>query len=137
MVKVTTLFFGFFLFACSALAAGTVCSVCGMPLAEHAKIGLVQTETASKNLYICPFLSQKTIKHDPRYTKIQVADFNHPDKLIAGDKAFFLLKHKKSRQTLEKTMAPYFGALPQKKRPDSPKEIWGRVVIQGVENALK
>ncbi|MEK6623322.1 MAG: nitrous oxide reductase accessory protein NosL [Bdellovibrionota bacterium] len=142
MVKITTLFFGFFLFACSALAAGTVCSVCGMPLAEHAKNRIVvQTETASKEpLHMCALSClKKTIKHDPRYTKIQVADFNHPDKLIAGDKAFFLLKSTKIKTDIgENVMAPYFGAFATEEEAQTAQKKYGEgVVLQGVENALK
>ncbi|MBI2521874.1 MAG: hypothetical protein HYV97_15770 [Bdellovibrio sp.] len=142
MYKITAFLLGISVIACSAMAAGRVCSVCGMPLAEHAKnLFVLQTEPAAKEpLHVCAISClKKAVKHDPRYKKIEVADFNHPEKLLAGDKAFFLLKSTKIKADIgENVMAPYFGAFATEAEALEAQKKYGEgVILQGVENAIK
>ncbi|HAZ14661.1 MAG: hypothetical protein A2X86_06235 [Bdellovibrionales bacterium GWA2_49_15] len=142
MDKITALLFGCVLFTCSALGAGMTCSVCGMPVAESAKNHLMlQSESATKApMHVCALSClKKVVKHDSSYKKIEVADFNHPEKLLPGDKAFFLLKSTKIKSDIgENVMPPYFGAFATEDEAKTAQAKYGEgLIVQGVENAIK
>ena len=78
-------------------------------------------------------------KYDSSYSQVQVIDFNHPDKIIQGDKAYFLIQSSKIRPDMgENVMAPYAGAFGSKEEADAAQKKYGDgVVVKGADNAFK
>ncbi|MCM2279876.1 MAG: nitrous oxide reductase accessory protein NosL [Oligoflexia bacterium] len=125
-----------------ALAAQLHCDVCGMTIPEKARhyIMLKAPAGAPKPLHVCSASClKKAKKGEPKYTQADFADFNHPEKFVSGDKAFFLIKSSKIKADLgEMAMPPYIGAFSTKAEAEAAKAKYGDgEVVQGLESALK
>ena len=118
------------------------CDVCGMTLSENAKNHIVlKNEAVEKNtLHVCSFTCfLKAKKNAPKYSKVEISDFNNPGKFLDADKAFFLVKSAKIKKDLgELVMPPYFGAFATKQLAETAKAKYGDgIVVRGIDNAAK
>jgi len=126
----------------SFAAADINCDVCGMKIEQrgrnHMLLKHVQTDKKTLNVCSIPCLL-KARKHDSQYTKVEIINFNNPEKFLAGDKAFFLVKSKKIKAALgDMVMPPHVVALSTKKEADAVlKKYPDGTIVQGFENALK
>ncbi len=136
-----SLLIGFFL-CLSSWAAELKCDVCGMPIHDHGRNHVVLSGDSSdlKPMHVCsPACAKKVRKHDAKYSKAEVTDFNHPDKTIPGDKAYFLIQSSKIKSDMgADVMAPFAAAFATKEEAEAAKAKYGDgVVVQGAENAFK
>ena len=123
-------------------AIDTNCSVCGMTISEDSRNHILLKKEASEPtpLHICSAsCAHKAKKHDPKLTQSQVSDFNHPDRFIPGDQAFFLIKSDKIKADLgPRAMPPYFGAFATKAEADVAQKKYGDgEIVQGFDNVVK
>ena len=83
--------------------------------------------------------TKKTLKHDSSYNEIEVPDFNHPEKNLPGESAFFLIKSERIRNDLgDKVMGPYFGAFSTQVEADAAQKKYGDgTVVKGMQDAIK
>ncbi len=140
-LKMTLLFVALGL-SFSTWAADFKCSVCSMKIPEHAKnhILLRNQDPHLSPLHVCSiFCAKKAKKYDPKYSKAEVTDFNHPDKTLSAEKAFFLKKSEKIKADLgELAMSPYWGAFSTKAEAQAAQKKYGDgEVVLGFEEALK
>lgn len=141
-ILVLSLLLGVFYVNSALLAADVDCDVCGMKIEQKGRNHiLLKNEVATqKTLHVCsiPCL-QKARKHDSKYTKMEMVDFNNSEKWISGEKAFFLIKSKKIKVALgEMVMPPYIGAFATKKEANTALQKYNDgTLVQGFENALK
>ena len=125
-----------------SFAADINCDVCGMKIEQKGRnhMLLKHDEADKKTLNVCsiPCLL-KARKHDSQYTKVEMINFNNPEKFLAGDKAFFLVKSKKIKADLgDMVMPPHIVALSTKKETDAVlKKYDDGTIVQGFENVLK
>ena len=79
------------------------CQVCGMKIGEKAPNHFVlKKEKGSDSLHVCSIpCVQKGRKNAPGYIKTEVSDFNHPGKLLDGNRAFFLVKSKNIKKVTD------------------------------------
>ncbi len=127
-------------FSISLFAEELKCAVCGMPLSEHAKNHIILKGTDKIPMHVCSLSCvKKTLKHDSNYGEIEVPDFNHPEKMLSGDSAFFLIKSEKIRSDLgDKVMGPYFGSFSSHADADAAQKKYGDgSVVHGIQNAIK
>lgn len=123
-------------------AEGQKCAICNMPLEKHAKndISALSRDPTKPAMHLCslPCL-KKLLNHDPSYQTIEVADFNHPDRRIPGDKAFFLIKSEKIKSDITgPVMGPYFGAFASREDAETAKKKYSEgLVVEGISNAIK
>lgn len=118
------------------------CQVCNMRIPEGSRhhIVLKHEVSAKEPLHVCSLSCVfKARKHDPKYAKVEVADFAHPEKFIAGEKAFMLIKTGKIKDDLDSmVMPPYFAAFPTRADAEKAKARYGEgIIVEGFENALK
>ena len=126
--------------AISVFAAELKCAVCGMPISDHAKNHILMNGNDKAPMHVCSLSCvKKTLKHDSNYTKVEVADFNDPEKMISADAAFFLIKSENIKSDLgDKVMGPYFGAFSSQAEATAAQKKYGDgSVIQGIQNAIK
>jgi len=117
------------------------CSACNMTIPDKARNHIILTsEDASKPpLHVCSLsCALKARKYDSKYSKVKVVDFNRPEELISGDRAYFLLKSSKIKGDLgELAMPPYFGAFEKESEVQAAIKKYGDgVVVQGFEKAI-
>ncbi len=125
-----------------AIASEIKCGICSMIISEQSRNHIVlKIEISGKEpLHVCSLSCvHKARKYDPKYTKVEVSDFNHPEKFLPGEKAFFLVQSKKIKADLgAMALAPYFGAFDRREEADSAQKKYGDgIVVQGFENALE
>lgn len=128
------------LFAVSAWAADTRCDICGMAIPDHARNHLILKSTHAKEFHTCSLSCvRKAKRHDPTLSQAEVVDFNHPEKWLSGEKAFFLIQSEKIKVDLgEMAMPPYIAAFRTQKEAEAARVKYGEGrVVQGLENALK
>ena len=126
----------------AVFAEAMKCAVCGMNLEEHARnhIQLSRKSDSQQRMHVCSLAcAKKALKHDAGYDVVEVQDFNHPEKTLSGDSAFFLIKSEKIRSDLgDMVMSPYFGAYASKAEADNAQKKYGDgTVVEGIKNALK
>lgn len=137
-----------FLFMVLSFSSGLVfaseikCGICSMKISEQSRNHIIlKSEISGKEpLHVCSLSCvHKARKYDAKYTKSEVSDFNHPEKFLPGEKAFFLVQSKKIKTDLgAMAMVPYFGAFDKKEEADSAQKKYGDgIVVQGIENALE
>lgn len=125
-----------------AWAGEQICQVCNMKIPEGSRHHIIlKSEIPAKApLHVCSISCVlKARKHDPKYVKVEVADFNHPEKFLRGEKAFVLIKTDKIKEDLDSmAMPPYFAAFPTKADAEKAKAKYGEgSIVEGFENALK
>lgn len=125
-----------------AVAAGMSCAVCGMDLTEQARNHiLLSGKSATKSpLHTCSLAcTKKALKNDAGLDVIEVRDFNHPEKTVSGDLAFFLIKSEKIKSDLgDMVMGPYFAAFSTKAEAEAAQKKYGDgTVVLGIKNAIK
>lgn len=118
------------------------CDVCHMTIPQNARhhIILKNDNPAKTPLHICSLSCVlKARKFDSKYSKIDIADFNHPEKFLNGETAFFLIKSSKIKSDLgEMAMPPYLAAFATKEEAKSVHTKYGDgEVTQGFESVLK
>lgn len=119
------------------------CDICGMIIPDKAKNHIVLKKENDKNAkvyHVCSKICLVTAKkNNPDHKKIEMVDFNHPEKFINGEKAFVLKGSEKIKADIgEMAMAPYLGAFSTKKEAEAAQKKYGDGhVVEGVENALK
>ncbi|MGK5086970.1 nitrous oxide reductase accessory protein NosL [Bdellovibrionota bacterium FG-2] len=123
-------------------ASDNHCDVCGMIIPEHAKnhIVLHGSDSSAKGYHICSAsCARKIRKNDPKLSKSEVADFNHPDSFLSGNKAFFLIQSQNIKSDMgEMAMPPLIAGFQTKKEAEAARTKYGDgVVVEGFENALK
>lgn len=136
----TTLLAG--LFAVGVHAAETNCDICGMKIPDRAKnlMVLMKNEPGAKPLHVCSLgCARKARKHDSTFIRAEIADFNRPESMLAGDKAYFLIQSAKIQSDMgEMAMAPYVAGFKTRKEAETAKAKYGDgLVVEGLENVLK
>jgi len=136
------LFAGLITFAMNVSAAGFRCDICGMTIPDRARnhVTLTSAESEAKQLHVCSLSCvKKARKHDPKLSKAEIADFHHPETMLSGDRAFFLIQSQKIKADMgEMAMSPYVAGFKTKKEAEAAKAKYGDgVVVQGTENAFK
>ena len=126
----------------SAWAVDTHCDVCGMSIPDHARNHLVlkAADPAAKELHVCSVpCARKARKHDQSLSRIDIADFNHPESFLSGERAFVLIQSRKVKADLgELTMPPYVVGFGTKKEAEAAQAKYGDgTVVEGIEGALK
>lgn len=130
------------IFSLLAHAADLKCDVCGMPISEHGcnLVTLSSSAAGDKPMHVCsPTCAHKLQKHAPQYSKAEVTDFNHTEKVLTGDKAYFLMQSSKIKSEMgPNVMAPYAAAFATKEEAEAAKAKYGDgVVVQGSDDAFK
>lgn len=124
-----------------AVASEFKCQVCGMSIKEHGRNHiLLRNGTQKKSLHVCSAsCAKKMRKYDSSYSDVQVTNFNHPEKMLQGDKAYFLIQSSKIKSDMgENVMAPYAAAFSTKEEADAAQKKYGDgVVLKGADNAFK
>jgi len=116
------------------------CAVCGMPLEDHSKNHITLKGKDKATMHVCSLsCTKKAMKHDSGLNEVEVVDFNHAEKTLKGDSAFFLIKSEKIKSDLgDKVMGPYFGAFATQTEADTAQKKYGDgVVVVGIQNAIK
>ena len=130
-----------FFFSPLANASELKCEVCGMPIGLHGRNRIVLLEpTGKKPLHVCsPTCARKMRKYDANYSKAEVTDFNRPEKMLQGDRAYFLIQSSKIKSGMgENVMSPYAAAFSTKEEADAAQKKYGDgVVVKGADNAFK
>lgn len=122
--------------------AGEVkCQACGMSINDHGRNHIfLRSNSQNKSLHACsPSCAKKMRKYDSSYSEVQVVDFNHPEKIINGDEAYFLIRSSKIKSDMgENVMAPYAAAFATEEEADAAQKKYGDgVVVKGADNAFK
>lgn len=133
---------GMLTLAVSAWAAEIHCDICGMTIPERARnhVVLKSAEPNAKVMHLCSLSCvRKARKHDPKLSKAEIADFNRPEAMLPGDKAFFLIQSQKIKADMgEMAMAPYVVGFRTKQEAEAAKAKYGDgIVVEGAENAFK
>lgn len=126
-------------------AADFKCDICGMPINEHGRNHIILRSSSPNNdtdkpMHVCsPSCAHKLQKHAVQYCKAEVTDFNHPDKILSGDVAYFLIQSSKIKSDMgANVMAPYAAAFSTKEEAEAAKKRYGDgIVVQGSANAFK
>lgn len=130
-----------FLKGIAAQAAELKCDVCGMQISEHGRNHVIlKSISGKKSQHVCsPICARKLRKYDADYAKAEVTDFNHTEKMLQGDKAYFLIQSSKIKSDMgENVMAPYAAAFSTKEEADVAQKKYGDgVVVKGADNAFK
>lgn len=130
------------LIAVAVHAAETNCDICGMKIPGRARnhMVLMKSEPGEKSLHVCSLgCARKARKHDPKFTRAEIADFHRPESMLAGDKAYLLIRSEKIKADMgEMAMAPYVAGFRTKKEAEAARAKYGDgVVVEGVENLFK
>ena len=122
-----------------AVATNFTCDVCGMTVPNRTEIVLKDPTPGAKALHVCSLSCFRKARKLKEYFSADVANFNHPDKLLPADNAYFLIKSEKIKPDLgELAMPPYFGAFATKKDADAAQVRYGYgQVVQGLNEAIK
>ena len=133
--------FGIF-FSFSINAADFKCEVCGMKISEHGRnhIVLTSSNSSDKPMHVCsPGCAHKLQKHANQYNKAEVTDFNHVEKMLSGDKSYFLIQSSNIKSDMgPNVMAPYAAAFSSKEEAEAAKKKYGDgTVVLGSDNAFK
>ena len=125
----------------SALASETACDVCSMKISENSRQHfLVQAPAlAKKPLHVCSVICLRKINTSLKPSTIEVSEFNHPQKFLKADKAFFLVKSEKIKGDAGPlAMPPIVAAFATKKEAESAQKKYGDGhIVLGLENALQ
>ena len=128
--------------ASAASAAEIHCDICGMTIPDHAKNHLLLKTGAAdaKQLHVCSLSCvRKARKHDSTLTQSAIADFNHSDSMLPGEKAFVLIQSQKIRADMgEMAMPPFAAGFRTRREAEAAREKYGDgAVVEGLENAFK
>ena len=141
--KITRIFLILFCiqaFVISVFAAELKCAVCGMPLGEYSKNHIILKAKGKEPMHVCSLsCAKKMLKHDPSYVEVLVRDFNHPEKTLSGEAAFFLVRSEKIKNDLgDNVMGPYFGSFSSEAEANAAQKKYGEGnVVKGIQNAIK
>lgn len=136
-------FISFFAWNILALASDTHCEVCHMLIPQNARSHVVLATGKSHedpHLHVCSVSCvAKAKKNGFKYTRVEIIDFNHPEKFLDGHKAFFIVNSKKIKADMgDMAMPPYFAAFATKKEAEAAQKKYGDgALAQGFEEALK
>lgn len=129
-------------FGVSAFGLGIKCNVCGMEIPDHARYQILLKKEGSEKapFHICSLsCAKKALKYDSKFTQVEVADFNHPDKYLKGDQAFFFVGSQNIKSDLGGIMMPpYLAAFDTQMAAELAAEKYhdGKIVL-GFERVLK
>lgn len=144
MSKIVVGLLGCFLFAgpSDRLSASEFkCGVCNMMIHEDAPNHIILRHEDSKKepLHLCSLpCVLKAEKYDSHYSKFEFVDFDHRDKKVSGDRAFFLKGSKKIKEQLgDMVMPPYFAAFDSQTQAEAAQKKYGGWVVSGFEKLIR
>jgi hypothetical protein len=129
------------IFQLCAWAADFSCDACGMKIAAQARnhVALKMESQETKTMHFCSLSClKKAQKHLPA-GKVELSDFNHPERLIPAEKAFYLVNSEKIKAEMgDMVMPPYVGVFATRPEADAAqKKLGDGSIVQGLENVLK